>query len=67
MAKRGLRFLDKLDTIEEKERKKAEKRERVTAITPSTVGLREVDLFALDNVFVLDFGETWLASSSTLN
>ncbi|KAE8440331.1 hypothetical protein EG329_008671 [Mollisiaceae sp. DMI_Dod_QoI] len=58
MAKRGLRFLDKLDAVEEKERKEAEERERATAATPSTVGFREVDLSALDDAFVLDFGET---------
>ncbi|KAE8440322.1 hypothetical protein EG329_008778 [Mollisiaceae sp. DMI_Dod_QoI] len=66
MAKRGLRFLDKLDSVEEKERKETEERERATAVTPSTIGFREVDLSALDDAFVLDFGETWPASSLTL-
>ncbi|KAE8442733.1 hypothetical protein EG329_002873 [Mollisiaceae sp. DMI_Dod_QoI] len=60
MAKRGLRFLDKLDAAEEKERKDAEARERAIATTFSIVGFREVDLFALDDAFVLVFGETWL-------
>ncbi|KAE8443628.1 hypothetical protein EG329_001561 [Mollisiaceae sp. DMI_Dod_QoI] len=66
MAKRGLRFLDELDAVKEKERKEAEERERATAATPSTVGFREIDLSALNDAFVPDFGETWLASSSTL-
>ncbi|KAE8442458.1 hypothetical protein EG329_003359 [Mollisiaceae sp. DMI_Dod_QoI] len=66
MAKRGLRFLDKLDAAKEKKRKDAKARERAIATTPSTVGFREVDLSALDNAFVPDFGETWPASSSTL-
>ncbi|KAE8453596.1 hypothetical protein EG329_010457 [Mollisiaceae sp. DMI_Dod_QoI] len=66
MARRGLRFLDELNAAKEKEKKEAEERERVTTTTPSTVGFREVDLSALDNAFVLDFGETWPASSSTL-
>ncbi len=58
MAKRDLRFLDELDVAEEKERKEAEKRERATTATPSIVGFREIDLFALDDVFVLNFDET---------
>ncbi|KAE8440281.1 hypothetical protein EG329_010981, partial [Mollisiaceae sp. DMI_Dod_QoI] len=66
MAKRGLRFLNELDAAKEKERKDAEARERAIATTPSTVGFRKVDLSALDDAFVLDFGETWLANSSTL-
>ncbi|KAE8440287.1 hypothetical protein EG329_010131, partial [Mollisiaceae sp. DMI_Dod_QoI] len=66
MARRGLRFLDKLDATKEKERKDAKEHERATAITPSIVGFREVDLFALDDAFVPNFDETWLASSSTL-
>ncbi len=66
MLRRGLRYLDELDAVEEKERKEAEERERATAATPSTVGFREVDLSALDDAFVPDFGETWPASSSTL-
>ncbi|KAE8453597.1 hypothetical protein EG329_010458 [Mollisiaceae sp. DMI_Dod_QoI] len=66
MAKRGLRFLDKLDAAEEKKRKEAEDRERVVATTSSTVSFREVDLFALDDAFVPNFDETWPANSSTL-
>ncbi len=66
MMRRGLRYLFKLDTAEEKERKEAEERERATAATPSTVGFREIDLSALDDAFIPDFSETWLASSSTL-
>ncbi|KAE8440292.1 hypothetical protein EG329_009972, partial [Mollisiaceae sp. DMI_Dod_QoI] len=66
MARRGLRFLDELDAAEKKERKDAEERERATAITSSIMGFRKVDLSALDDAFVLDFGETWLASSLTL-
>ncbi|KAE8440425.1 hypothetical protein EG329_008006 [Mollisiaceae sp. DMI_Dod_QoI] len=58
MLRRGLRYLDKLDATKEKERKEAEERERATAATPSTVGFREVDLFALNDAFVLNFGET---------
>ncbi|KAE8445202.1 hypothetical protein EG329_013699 [Mollisiaceae sp. DMI_Dod_QoI] len=66
MLRRGLRYLDELDAAKEKERKEAEERERATTATPSTVGFREVDLSTLNDAFVLNFGETWLASSSTL-
>ncbi len=58
MAKRGLRFLDKLDAAKKKKRKEAKARERVVATTLSTVGFREVNLSALDDAFVLNFGET---------
>ncbi len=66
MTRRGLRYIKKLDAAEKKERKKAKERECIIAATFSIVGFREIDLSALDDAFILDFGEIWPASSSTL-
>ncbi len=66
MLYRDLQYLNELDATKEKERKEIKERERAITTIPLIVSFREIDLFALDDAFVLDFGETWPASSSSL-